>query len=95
MRRQINIGERYRDCSSVWSQWQVERVYLDSLGLPHAVVRNVADDMERRTIACPTLLDRRRFQLVNEESEVAVLRPAPGMGAGHRACGGGFAFPHH
>lgn len=94
MSKQVNIGERYRDCTSIWSQWQVERVYLDPLGLPHAVMSSVADDMERRTIACPTLLDRRRFERVDEESEVAALPPAIRTGAGRRA-GGDLAVPHH
>ena len=93
MSKHVNIGERYRDCTSVWTQWQVERVYLDPLGLPHAVMSSVVDDMERRTIACPTLLDRRRFQLVDEAPEASALPAITGVNANQRARGGNFAVP--
>ena len=85
MRKHVDIGQRYRDCTSIWNQWQVERVYLGPLGLPHAIVSSVADDMERRTIACPTLLDRRRFELVNVESEVSSPPMTTEMSAGFAA----------
>ncbi len=94
MPKHVNIGERYRDRTAVWTQWKVERVYLDLLGLPHAIMSGVTDGMERRTIACPTLLDRRRFELVDRASEVATLPPATRMDGGHRTRGG-FAAPHH
>jgi len=87
MSKQVNIGERYRDCTSIWSQWQVERVYLDLLGLPHAVMSSVADDMERRTIACPVLLDPRRYERLDEEAEMAALPSVARTGAGQRAIG--------
>ena len=82
MRKHVNIGQCYRDCTATWIQWQVERVYQDFLGLPHAVVSSLTDDMEQRTIACPTLLDRRRFELVSGESDVTPLPAATEMGAG-------------
>ena len=85
MRKHVNIGECYRDCTSVWTQWQVERVYLDLLGLPHAVVSSMTDDMERRTIACPTLLDHRRYQRLDGAPEVSTLPPAPGWGVDQHA----------
>jgi len=90
MRKQVSIGERYRDRSAVWTQWEVQRIYVDLLGLPHAIVSGVSgigDDMERRTIACPTLLDRRRFELV-DEGETTALPPATRPGNTHRARGG-------
>ncbi|MFQ5774512.1 MAG: hypothetical protein ACE5GS_08355 [Kiloniellaceae bacterium] len=61
----INVGERYRDCGALWNEWQVERIYTDLMGLPHAVVTNVVDPSEARAIACPTLRDRRRYRLVS------------------------------
>lgn len=82
MHKHVDIGQCYRDCTATWVQWQVERVYQDFLGLPHAIVSSLTDDMERRTIACPTLLDRRRFELMSEEPEVAPLSAASELGAG-------------
>ena len=94
MRKQVSIGDRYRDCTSVWSQWEVTRIFADLLGVPHAVVTNVSDTMERRTIACPTLLDRRRFKLAKDDDGAT---PLPLMAEGiasRRACGGGTAVAH-
>ncbi|HEX9791982.1 MAG TPA: hypothetical protein VGA60_15080 [Kiloniellales bacterium] len=92
MRKRINIGDCYRDCTAVWNVWEVQRIYMDLLGVPHAIIRNTADVKDRRTIACPTLLERRRFELVTEE----IGGPeAARLNAGRRATGGGFAHPHH
>jgi len=95
MRGQVNIGDRYRDCTAVWTQWQVARIYQDLLGVPHAVVTSVSDTMERRTIACPTLLDRRRFKLTAEDGAATDLPVMAEGNAGRRACGGGASVPHH
>jgi hypothetical protein len=92
MRKRINIGDCYRDCTAVWNVWEVQRIYLDLLGVPHAIIRNSADAKDRRTIACPTLLERRRFELVTEDIG---LEAASRSNAGRRATGGGIDHPHH
>jgi len=94
MRRQVNIGDRYQDCTAVWTQWEVARIYQDLLGVPHAVVTNVSDAMERRTIACPTLLDRRRFKLTAEDG-AAIALPVMAEGQAGRRAGGGMSMPHY
>ena len=61
MKTRVNIGDCYRDSAVPWSIWRVERIYRNHTGLPHAVVSSVQDPTVSRTIACPTLADRRRF----------------------------------
>ena len=64
MKTRVNIGDCYRDSTVTWSEWRVERIYRDPIGLPHAVVSSLQDPTVSRTIACPTLADRRRFRLI-------------------------------
>jgi hypothetical protein len=68
MSKQVQIGERYRDREAFWNEWRVERVYTDPLGVPHAVVASRMDETDRRTIACPTLLDSRRYETVTPDT---------------------------
>jgi hypothetical protein len=65
MKSNITVGACFRDSANFWSEWRVDRIYADPLGLPHAIVVNLSDPTERRTIACPTLGDRRRFEPIN------------------------------
>lgn len=65
MKSNIDVGACFRDSTIFWNEWRVDRIYADPLGLPHAIVVNLSDPTERRTIACPTLGDRRRFQPIN------------------------------
>ena len=62
MKSKIDVGACFRDSSNFWNEWRVDRIFADSMGVPHAVVVNLSDPTERRTIACPTLADRRRFE---------------------------------
>lgn len=64
MGKQVQIGARFRDREAFWNEWRVERIYTDALGVPHAVIASSMDETDRRTIACPTLLDSRRFESV-------------------------------
>ena len=57
----VTIGQRFRDRIAVWNVWEVARIYSDFVGLPHAVVINVADPTDTRTLASGCLRDRRRF----------------------------------
>jgi hypothetical protein len=91
MRKRINIGDCYRDCTAVWNVWEVQRIYMDLLGVPHAIIRNSADAKDRRTIACPTLLERRRFKLVTEDLGG---QDTTRTNAGRRAAGAELAHPH-
>lgn len=69
MKTRVNVGDCYRDSAVPWSEWRVERIYRDSIGLPHAVVSSLQDRTVSRTIACPTLVDRRRFWPIAARSE--------------------------
>ena len=61
IKNKIDVGACFRDSTVYWNRWRVERIFADSLGLPHAVVSNLSDPTVRRTLACPTLSDRRRY----------------------------------
>ena len=95
MRRKVRVGDRYRDCTAVWAQWEVARIYQDLQGVPHAVVTNVSDSLERRTIACPTLQDSRRFKLAPNGDGAAPIAVLAQSNASRRACGGGVSMTHH
>lgn len=68
MGKQVQIGQRFRDREAFWNEWRVERLFTDAMGVPHAVIASSMDHTDRRTIACPTLLDRRRFDSVAPDS---------------------------
>ncbi len=95
MRKRVNICDRFRDCTASWNTWEVERIYMDLTGVPHAVISNTADARERRTIACLTLLDRRRFRFVPENEEVRSAAASAAISPGRRAAGGVLAHPHY
>ncbi|HEY5597983.1 MAG TPA: hypothetical protein VIK47_04175 [Kiloniellales bacterium] len=95
MRKQINICDRFRDCTAFWNTWEVERIYADPMGVPHAVISNTADARERRTIACSTLLDRRRFRLVTEDVDMRAAAVSAASGPGRRISGGVSVHPHY
>ena len=61
MKKSIDVGTCYRDSSVFWSRWRVDRIFANFLGMPHAVVVNLADPTESRTIACTTLSAPRRY----------------------------------
>ena len=81
MKTRVNIGDCYRDSAIPWSQWRVERIYRDLIGLPHAVVTSLQDPTVMRTIACPTLADRRRFRPIGGRAGFETLDPSYVIGA--------------
>ena len=72
-RREVRVGQRYVSVTSEWCGWEVARVYQDRLGFPHAVIVNVVDSTTIKTLACSTLLDQRRYRLIQQDlpSEMA------------------------
>jgi hypothetical protein len=81
MKTRVNIGDCYRDSAIPWSQWRVERIYRDPIGLPHAVVTSLQDPTVTRTIACPTLADRRRFRLIDGLGDLQTVDASYVVGA--------------
>jgi hypothetical protein len=63
-------GQRYRDVQpgiygrSAASDWIVEAVQTDALGIRHARLVSVADPSERKTLAAEVLVDPARFEQV-------------------------------
>jgi hypothetical protein len=71
-RRTIEPGQRFRDVRpgmygrSADSEWLVEAVKADALGVQHVRLVNFADRTERKTLAADVLTDPSRFEPVSE-----------------------------
>jgi hypothetical protein len=69
-KRAIEPGQCYREIRRgvfgrpADSEWIVEAVSADSLGVPHARLVNVADLTERKTLAVAAIADPSRFEEV-------------------------------
>ena len=68
--RVVEPGQRYRNVSltvfgrTANSEWIVEAVEVDGLGVPHARIAKVADLTDRKTFAVGVLADPSRFEEV-------------------------------
>ena len=83
----IDVGACFRDSTVYWNRWRVERIFCDSLGLPHAVVSNLSDPTVRRTLACPTLSDRRRYCPIDPGRTQQAALASQAMSASERGLG--------
>jgi hypothetical protein len=69
-KRTVETGQRYRDVKPgrfgrfSTSDWIVEAVQTDALGIRHARLVSVADPSERKTLAAEVLVDPARFEQV-------------------------------
>ena len=65
-RRTVTTGQQYKRVEGTLtpSVWRVSRLFNDQRGVPHAVVVNVDDPTNSKTLAGSILLDRRRFEEV-------------------------------
>jgi hypothetical protein len=67
-RRTVEPGQRFRDVRpgiygrSADSEWIVDAVKADALGVPHAHLVNATDRTERKTLAADVLTDPTRFE---------------------------------
>ncbi len=82
MKNRIDIGTCYRDCSVYWNQWRVDRVFADIMGMPHAVLTNLADPTVTRTLSCQILNDPRRYARIGEAAAGQAVAPIPLASAG-------------
>lgn len=60
---QVQVGQLYRSQTSSNRLWQVEFVYADGHGIPHARLRDVNQHCETITFAAEVLADSSRFKL--------------------------------
>jgi len=58
-RKTVELGQRYQELNG--TLWEVEYVYQDQHGMPHARLRNVRTRVDARTYACAVVADARRF----------------------------------
>jgi len=69
-KRTVETGQHYRDVKpgiygrSAASDWIVEAVQTDALGIRHVRLVSVADPSERKTLAAEVLVDPARFEQV-------------------------------
>ena len=77
-RRIVTTDQQYQRVEGALARsvWCVSRIFNDQRGVPHAVVVNVADHTNSKTLAGSILLDRRRFEPV--EPDGVEDAPVPG-----------------
>ncbi|GAB3128066.1 hypothetical protein [Novispirillum itersonii] len=63
-RKTVELGQRFQDVGNPRVLWEVEFLYTDGHGVPHARLRNVQTRVDARTYSCAVLNDPRRFKLV-------------------------------
>ncbi len=64
-------GQTYAQIESGFSKpsvWRVSRVYDDPWGVRHAELIGLNDESRRKSIACATLLEARRYRRVEDGS---------------------------
>lgn len=61
-RRTVEPGQRYQEADKPRSLWEVEFVYQDGHGTPHARLRNLNTQVDARTYSCAVIMDPRRFK---------------------------------
>jgi hypothetical protein len=82
-KRRVEPGQRYRDVQpgiygrSAASDWIVESVQTDALGIRHAHLISAADPTERKTLAAGVLIDPARFEEVDghDHDSAVVSKP--------------------
>ena len=60
------LGLRYRP-----SIWQVGSIKASTVPIPHALLVNVDDPRQTKTISCPTLADRIYYELLGDPATAA------------------------
>ena len=63
-RRTVELGQKYQETNNPRSMWEVEFVYQDGHGLPHARLRNLNNHVDARTFSCAVIMDTSRFRPV-------------------------------
>lgn len=61
----IEPGQVYRLNNNPQRHWSVETIVLGPADIPHAVLRDVAEPSERRTISCSVLADRSQYRIIH------------------------------
>ncbi|NKD55322.1 MULTISPECIES: hypothetical protein [unclassified Haematospirillum] len=67
-RKPIELGQRFRGVENPRSLWEVEFLYTDGHGVPHARLRNLTTRVDSRTYSCDVISDQRRFRQVELET---------------------------
>lgn len=64
----VELGDMFRRLAGIGTVWQVEFIYMDEAGIPHARVHDVKQPGDRRTLAMSVLQDREQYEPVRNES---------------------------
>jgi hypothetical protein len=73
MSQRLNVreGQRYVQRRGRFyrpSIWKVGAIKAKAVAIPHALLINVDDPLQTKTISCPTLADRIFYELLGESS---------------------------
>lgn len=63
-RKAIELGQRFQEAENPRSMWEVEFVYTDGHGVPHARLRNIMTRVDARTYSVAVITDTKRFRPV-------------------------------
>lgn len=69
-RKTLELGQRFQEANNPRSLWEVEFVYNDGHGVPHARLRNLQTKVDARTYSCSVILDKQRFVPVDRKIPV-------------------------
>jgi hypothetical protein len=70
----VHEGQRYVQRLGLHYQppiWKVGSIKVDAVPIPHALLVNVDDPLETKTISCPTLADTIYYELLAENTAAA------------------------
>ncbi|KJS43626.1 MAG: hypothetical protein VR70_02335 [Rhodospirillaceae bacterium BRH_c57] len=67
-RKLVELGQRFREADKPRSLWEVEFLYNDGHGVPHARLRNLLTKVDERTYSCSVIMDTKRFKPVVAET---------------------------
>ena len=67
----VKEGQRYTQRQSMQHRtavWKVGSILSSTVAIPHALLINVQDPLQTKTISCTTLANRMYYQLVAESA---------------------------
>jgi len=70
----VQVGQQYVSVHSTRNPppvWEVNLIYPDDVGIPHACLMNLANPQDKKTVSISALLDKTQFRLVRNVSAAA------------------------
>jgi len=70
-RKLVELGQRFQEAHNPRRLWEVEFVYRDGHGVPHARLRSLSTGVDKRTYSWSVITDPRRFRPVTGREAIA------------------------